>query len=222
MVLLYEPNPLDAWIGKQVEPQPGGTYVYAESGEALTKKEIKQYKAYCRRHSVRNEEARLADKLFHIVDKHLLLQADETRAYIAKFPGEARKLLPKARRIRNALRRQGGHNTTAECQPTVQEGEENPRQAEDVDANAMPTPSMRRGAMTTERVRMENREEDAARGIKEQPVDSDTPPDWGGETDEEDPPTSPTSPAKYPDTNAKNLAGKAGGYSLSLAVCGKM
>ena len=239
VVLLYEPNPLDAWIGKQVQQQSGGTYAYAESGEALTKNEIKQYTAFCRRRSERSEEARLADKLFHIVDKHLPLQADETRAYIARFPGEARKLLPKARKIRNALRRQGGHNTTAECQPTVQEGEENP-QAADVGAHAMPAPSMRRGTMTAERVRMENPEEDAARGIKEQPVDSDTPPDWGGDTDEEGPPPNwpwgergprpergdtrrpPQRTQRSTPTPTRSLEGKAGGYSLSLAVCGKM
>ena len=187
VVLLYEPNPLDAWIGKQVQQQPGGTYAYTESGEALTKKEVKQYKAFCRRHSERGEEARLADKLFHIVDKHLPLQADETRAYIARFPGEARKLLPKARKIRNTFRRQGGLRTTTECQPTVQEGEESP-QAADVSAYAMPAPSMPGEAMTAERVRRENLEEDAAREKKEQPVDSDTPPDWGGDTDDEGPP----------------------------------
>ncbi|OLP84689.1 hypothetical protein AK812_SmicGene34387 [Symbiodinium microadriaticum] len=222
VVLLYEPNPLDAWIGKQVQQQPGGTYAYTESGEALTKKEVKQYKAFCRRHSERGEEARLADKLFHIVDKHLPLQADETRAYIARFPGEARKLLPKARKIRNTFRRQGGLRTTTECQPTVQEGEESP-QAADVSAYAMPAPSMPGEAMTAERVRRENLEEDAAREKKEQPVDSDTPPDWGGDTDDEGPPpnwpwgTAPTNLVEYLDTNKENLEGKTGGYSLFVA-----
>ena len=83
--------------------------------------------------------------------------------------------------------RQGGLSTTAEHQPTVQEGEENP-QAADASAYAMPTPSMPGEAMTAERVRRESPEEDAAREKKEPPVDSDTPPDWGGDTDDEGPP----------------------------------
>ena len=134
VVLLYEPDPLDAWIGKGVVQQPGGALVHAETGGALTRRETKQYTAFCQRHTARNEEARLADKLFHIVDKYLPLQADETRAYIARFPGEVRKLLPKARKIRDALRRQRGGSTTAAVEQAKHGGEENPRRAEDADA----------------------------------------------------------------------------------------
>ena len=46
---------------------------------------------------------------------------------------------------------------------------------------------MEGGTIATERVRTENKGDDKTRGTKELPVDSDTPPDWGGETEEEDP-----------------------------------
>ena len=182
MVLLYEPDPLDAWIGKRVEQQPGGALVHAETGGALV---------FCQRHTARNEEARLADKLFHIVDKYLPLQADETRAYIARFPGEVQTLLPKARKIRDAFRRQRGSSATTELEQAMHGGEENPCRAEDADADeGLPTPTTRGSATATERVRMESQGDDKTRETKEQPADTDTPPDWGGETDEEDPPTS--------------------------------
>ena len=47
VVLLYEPDPLDVWIGRRVEQQPRGALVHAEAGGALTKKETMQYTAYC-------------------------------------------------------------------------------------------------------------------------------------------------------------------------------
>ena len=103
-----------------------GSLVNAETGGTLTRQEAKQYTAYCQRHTVRNEEARLADKLFHIVDKYLPLQADQTRAYVARFPGQAQKLLPKARKIRNAFRRQGGPTATTEPRQATHGGESNP------------------------------------------------------------------------------------------------
>ena len=165
VVLLYEPDPLDAWIGKGVVQQPGGALVHAETGGALTRRETKQYAAFCQRHTARNEEARLADKLFHIVDKYLPLQADETRAYIAPFPGEVRKLLPKARKIRDALRRQRGGSTTAAVEQAKHGGEENPRRAEDAD-DGPPTPTTR-GSTTTQRVRMESPGDDKTRETME-------------------------------------------------------
>ena len=89
-----------------------------ETGKALTKQEGKQYKAYLQRHESRNEEARQADKLFHIVDKYLPLQADETRAFVARFPARVHPLLPKARKIRNRLRREGGPGSAAKEPPS--------------------------------------------------------------------------------------------------------
>ena len=110
VVLLYEPDLLDAWIGRRIEKLEGGSFADMESGKTLNKQEGKSYKAYLKRHKSRNEEARLADKLFHI--KYLPLQADETRAYIARFPAQVKNLLPKARKIRNKLRREGGPAST--------------------------------------------------------------------------------------------------------------
>ena len=86
VVLLYEPSLLDAWIDRKIEKTEEGTFTDMESGKILTKQEGKQYRTYLKRHESRNEEARQADKLFHTVDKYLPLQADETRAFIARFP----------------------------------------------------------------------------------------------------------------------------------------
>ena len=108
VVLLYDPEPLDVWINKEIEVTAEGKQVHAESGKLLTKQERGEYKAYLKRHAERNEDARQADKLFHIVDKYLPQQADETRAFVARFPTRARTLLPKVRKRRNRLRREGG------------------------------------------------------------------------------------------------------------------
>ena len=112
VVLLYEPDPLDVWIGKRIEKTAEGDYVDTQTGKALSRQGGKKYVAYLKRHESRNETARQADKLFHIVDKYLPLQADETRAFIARFPDKVYTLLPKARKIRNKLRQAG------EMQPT--------------------------------------------------------------------------------------------------------
>ena len=130
MVLLYEPSPLDVWIGKKIEQQSGGALVNAETGGTLTRQETKQYKAYCKRHTARNEEARLADKLFHIVDKYLPLQADETRAYTARFPGEVHTAAPKGKEDTQCSPTTRGtlYNTTAEARSTGKRGQPKPSQ----------------------------------------------------------------------------------------------
>ncbi|OLQ03179.1 hypothetical protein AK812_SmicGene13887 [Symbiodinium microadriaticum] len=108
VVLLYDPDPLDAWIGRGIGETKEGKYVDTETGKVLSKQEGKKYAAYLKRHESRNETARRADKLFHIVDKYLPLQADETRAFVARFPERVHTLLPKVRKIRNKLRQDGG------------------------------------------------------------------------------------------------------------------
>ena len=85
---------------------------------ALSKHEGTQYRAFLQRHESRNEDARQADKLFHIVDKYLPLQADETRAFAARFPARARTFLPKARKIRNRLRSGMGRDPTTRGTPS--------------------------------------------------------------------------------------------------------
>ncbi|OLQ11085.1 hypothetical protein AK812_SmicGene5186 [Symbiodinium microadriaticum] len=81
VVLLYDPEPLDVWIDKEIKVTAEGKQVHAESGKLLTKQERGEYKAFLKRHAERNEDARQADKLFHICDKYLPQQADETRKY---------------------------------------------------------------------------------------------------------------------------------------------
>ncbi|OLQ01647.1 hypothetical protein AK812_SmicGene15603 [Symbiodinium microadriaticum] len=117
VVLLYDPEPLDAWINREIEETEEGEYVDTDTSKALTKQEGPQYRAFLQRHESRNEDARQADKLFHIVDKYLPLQADETRAG-ARFPARARTLLPKARKIRNRPRCGKGRDPTTRGIPS--------------------------------------------------------------------------------------------------------
>ena len=119
VVLLYDPEPLDAWISREIEETEEGEYVDTDTSKTLTKQEGTQYRAFLQRHESRNEDARQADKLFlHIVDKYLPLQADETRAFVARFPARARTLLPKARKIRNRLRCGKGRDPTTRGMPS--------------------------------------------------------------------------------------------------------
>ena len=73
------------------------------------------------------------------MDKYLPLQADETRFYIARFPGKVWKLLPKVRKIRNALRQQGGPGAAMEPGQAMQGGEEHPRRDEEA-GEGLPVP----------------------------------------------------------------------------------
>ncbi|OLP87874.1 hypothetical protein AK812_SmicGene30881 [Symbiodinium microadriaticum] len=57
VVLLYEPDLLDAWISRKIEKTRERTFVDKETGKALTK------------------------------------QADETRAFVARFPARVRATL---------------------------------------------------------------------------------------------------------------------------------
>ena len=118
VVLLYEPEPLDAWISREIQETEEGEYVDTVTSTALSKQEGTQKRNFLQRHESRNEDARQADKLFHIVDKYLPLQADETRAFVARFPARARTLLPKARKIRNRLRSGMGREPTTRGTPS--------------------------------------------------------------------------------------------------------
>ena len=155
-VLLYEPNLLDAWIGRRIEKTQGGTLTDMESGKILSKQEGKSYRAYPKRHKTRNEEARLADKLFHIVDKYLPLQADETRAYIARFPAQVTALPPKARKIRNKLRREGGADSTTQQEPPPRGDSSRPPASGDCDTTLVPADAgtRRTGERTARRLAM--------------------------------------------------------------------
>ena len=94
LTLFYEPEPLDEWIGKDVQEDDKGRLRDMETGGILPQARANNYKASQRRHRERNEVGRLADKLTHIVDKYLPMQAEETRIYVGRFPNHVGKLPP--------------------------------------------------------------------------------------------------------------------------------
>ena len=50
--MLFVPQPMDSWIGKEVlEDQSAGGYRDAVTGKPLTKKLAASYMAFCKRHS---------------------------------------------------------------------------------------------------------------------------------------------------------------------------
>ena len=123
LVLLYEPEPLDERIGKEVQEDAEGRLKDTETRGTHSRTRVRAHKAYQRRHQECNEEGRRADQLVRIIDKYLPKQAEETRIYVGRFPNHVRKLLYKARRIRNKMRkRRGGEeaesNTTVNLEET--------------------------------------------------------------------------------------------------------
>ena len=113
-MLLYEPDLLDAWIGRRIVKLEGGTFTDMESGKTLNKQEGKSSKAYLKHHKSRNEEARLADK--HSRQVPTLASRQDPRVHCA-LSRAGKKLLPKARKIRNKLRREGGPASTVQQEP---------------------------------------------------------------------------------------------------------
>ena len=212
-MLLYDPDPLDAWIGKVIETTKEGKYVDTETGKALSKQEGKKYVAYLQRHESRNEVARQADKLFHILDKYLPLQADETRAFVARFPERVHTLLPKVRKIRNKLRQDGGtdpatgeftsqgdssgHGSgdallqlTAETAHTVTKHvttESRLREGDTRGDSSKPSAALQ-GELPQPAERADHNEAHRARMVRRgsSPPDEDTPPDWGDDNQTDD------------------------------------
>ena len=107
LVLLYNPEPGDEWIKRTIVKAPGGLQDTA-TGKMLTKAQTKAYESFLRRHHDRNKVGRKADKLVRLVDKYLPLQADETRAFVCRFPRQAAALLKRVKKIRRKIRASGG------------------------------------------------------------------------------------------------------------------
>ena len=98
LTLLYEPEPLDEWIGRDIQQQSNRHYQDMVTGGVLTTAKAKAYRTFQARQTQRAQcSGRMADKLVCIVDKYLPLQAEETRIYVGRFPHHAKKLLRQAR-----------------------------------------------------------------------------------------------------------------------------
>ena len=107
LMLLYNPEPGDEWINRTIVKARGGLQDTA-TGEKLTKAQTKKYESFLRRHHDRNTVGQKADKLVRLVDKYLPLQADETRAFVCRFPEQAEALLKRVKKIRRKVRASSG------------------------------------------------------------------------------------------------------------------
>ena len=87
--------------------------------EILNKAQAQAYGKFLRRHRGRNKVGDTADKLVRMVDKYLPLQADETRAYVCRFPEQAESLLKRVKKIRKRLRASKGESRSSTTQPST-------------------------------------------------------------------------------------------------------
>ena len=74
------------------------------TGKPLSAAEKEQYEKYQQRLVDRCRVGEKADKLANIVDSYMPHLANETRAYMIRFPHEVKKLLRKARQIRKKIK----------------------------------------------------------------------------------------------------------------------
>ena len=74
------------------------------TGKPLSAAEKEQYEKYQQRLVDRCRVGEKADKLANIVDSYMPHLANETRAYMIRFPHEVKKLLKKARQIRKKIK----------------------------------------------------------------------------------------------------------------------
>ena len=118
LMLLYDPGPGDEWINRPIVKTRGG-WKDTSTGEILNKTQAQAYGKFLRRHRGRNKVGDTADKLVRVVDKYLPLQADETRAYVCRFPEQAESLLKRVKKIRKRLRASKGESRGSTTQPST-------------------------------------------------------------------------------------------------------
>ena len=118
LMLLYNPGPGDEWINRLIVKTRGG-WKDTSTGEILNKAQAQAYGKFLRRHRGRNKVGDTADKLVRMVDKYLPLQADETRAYVCRFPEQAESLLKRVKKIRKRLRASQGESRSSTTQPST-------------------------------------------------------------------------------------------------------
>ena len=83
MILFYEPESLDRWIGQNIQKDEVSVrYRNGSTGKWLSQKLAKCYEAYHARHLQRNRTGDKVDRYVHIVDKCLPKVAEEARIYV--------------------------------------------------------------------------------------------------------------------------------------------
>ena len=127
-VLLYDPSPLDRWIGTSCRwDTRRQLHVQTNTGEALSAEDSEDYQRYVQRHNQRRQTGNQADELIKLVAKHNPAVEAELRFYIAKFPGEVRRLLAEGKQVYKPLvdkRRHGGTPSAQTAEPRHQRGDD--------------------------------------------------------------------------------------------------
>ena len=120
-LMLFEPQPMDTWIGKEVlEDESTGGYRDGTTGKPLSKRLAASYLAYRRRHSTRCSMGDEVDKYIRLVDKYQPKVFAEARMYVARFPEEAGICSNRSRKYASwSASRGGGDDREDERHPKV-------------------------------------------------------------------------------------------------------
>ena len=106
--MLYPPEPLNRWIGRDIRQTQEGDYLDCSTGEVLGQQESKEYEQYQQRFLKRCKLGGKADRLVRIVDRYMPRIAAENRVYTMRFPEKVHDMLLKARAIRRKIRARTG------------------------------------------------------------------------------------------------------------------
>ena len=187
-LMLFEPQPMDTWIGKEVlEDESTGGYQDGTTGKPLSKRLAASYLAYRRRHNTRCSMGDVVDKYIRLVDKYQPKVFAEARMYVARFPEEAGDLLKQIKKVRKLVRKSrgrrrqrgrttpkslGGAGVMETVPDAVQRGVQDRDQAPGGElAVTRPTHATKETADTVSETK---------EGVRE-----DTPPDWGSSSNED-------------------------------------
>ncbi|CAE7311311.1 unnamed protein product, partial [Symbiodinium sp. KB8] len=104
VALLYEPHPLDKWIGKDYRwDNNKQLYMDSATGGTLTAEESEDYQRYLQRHNERRQTGGQADELIKLAAKINPRTLVELRFYIAKFPWEVCRLLAEGKKVYKSM-----------------------------------------------------------------------------------------------------------------------
>ena len=102
--LLYNPEALDRWISRKVEPCEGGGYKDNQTGEMLSQEDEADFMLCQQRLRDRYRVGEMADRLVQIVDRYMPKVADENRAFVMRYPKQVKTMLKNAWKIRKRIR----------------------------------------------------------------------------------------------------------------------
>ena len=186
--MLFEPQPMDTWIGKEVlEDESTGGYRDGTTGKPLSKRLAASYLAYRRRHTTRCSMGDVVDKYIRLVDKYQPKVFAEARMYVARFPEEAGDLLKQIKKVRKLIRKSRGRRR--------QRGRTTPKSLGEAGVIETGPDAVQRGVQDRGQAaggelavtRPEHATKETADTVseKKEGVNEDTPPDWGGSSNED-------------------------------------